>query len=69
MKWSVSRTQVGVDNVRKSNLTTGEVYSFIAQTGNGHAIPAEIAHRLYLDLVTTGQANFGVYQFAASASD
>lgn len=65
MKWSVSRTHVGVDNVRKNNLTTGEVYSFIALT----PIPAEIAHRVYLDLVTTGEANFGVYKFAASATD
>lgn len=67
MKWSVSSTDVFQAGQRRADdLTTDQVYEFIAATTPMSAVVAE---RLFLDLVTTNHANFGVYKFTASASD
>ena len=66
MKWSVTSTNVlRGDRRHADNLATAEVYTFVFETTPQ---PAELTRRLWLDLLTTGQANFGIYKFSATAS-
>jgi hypothetical protein len=67
MTWTVNSTNVLRDIRRNAdNLSTDDVYSFIEQAT---PMNAEICHRLWLDLVTTGRATLGVYQFSGTATD
>lgn len=63
MKWIVQVTNVmTAERRREEGLTTSQVYWFVAKTKD---ITPQIANHVFLTLVTTSEANFGPYKFAA----
>ena len=68
MVWKVTSTNVlSARRQDIDNLTTDEVYTFIFNVTPSTS--PKVIERVWLDLVTTGEANLGIYKFAASASE